>query len=414
MSILYDTGGTVRPLFTTSGVPAWGGGTGGDPEVPSGPLRNVATGCATSAFPLAPISGNGRMVAHRTTVVANTVGPRFEWVIHGGFGGNTAAPYHLRAAVAHTGEPPRPLSFDGEQAAAIPANPDLTVTSDPAPLTTRAGDILDVYVWASGPYQGDLTGYMPARDIGIAEGPYGNAYANLSPAPAGWSTIRQSRIVAPSDVPAWVLGGDSIAQGSSSFLDTAALARGIPAVKSAMGGDGYQYYPGRWESMYGRHTGFADHMIDQYGANSPNAPNALSFWRHAKANGIGYLVKATVAPRVRPDGTPPAADLAFNAWLRDGAPLTPDGTAPAEPGTAGAIRAAVIRPDGTVSEGEGAHPVDAISDTARAIEDPDRPGHFTAEAVAAQGSSTDWLHFNLKVHALVSARLERDLAILGY
>ena len=166
--------------------------------------------------------------------------------------------------------------------------------------------------------------------------------------------------------------------------------------------------------MYGKHTGFADHMIDEYGANSPNPAQALTFWEHAKGNGIAYLVKTTVTPRVPPDGTPSTADLAFNAWLRDGAPVTSDGTAPAEPGTPGAPRAAVIHPDGTIIAGSGDHPVDVISDAAAAIEDPGRPGHFTSEAVTAQGSDTDWLHFNLSVHALVSARLVRDLALLGF
>ena len=415
MTRLYTSTGADISVFTTGGDLVWGGGEPAQPVPPEGPMRNIATGCSVVSMPLSVTTGaSGRMVAHRTTLAVDAIQPVFEWVIQPGFGGTTTEPYQLRAAVAHLGELPKALTFDGGSAVTIPESPTMVLTSDPAPLNARAGDVLDVYVWVSARYMGDLTGYLPGRDVGAADGHYGTAMQNLTPAPAGWSTIRQSRIVAPSDVSAWILAGDSIAQQAGSFLDTAALARGLPAVKSAMGGDGYQYYPSRWGSMYGRHTEYADHMIDEYGANSPNAPNALAFWRHAKANGISYLVKTTVAPRVRPDGTPPAADLAFNAWLRDGAPLTPDGTAPAEPGTAGAIRAAVIRPDGTVSEGVGAHPADVISDTAAAIEDPARPGHFTAEAAAAQGSDMDWLHFNLKVHALVSARLERDLAILGY
>lgn len=415
MTRLYTSNGEPVSIYTTTGGLVWGGTGPVQPVPPVGPARNIGTGCAVAAMPLTVAAGApGRMVAHRTTLTVDAIQPVFEWVIQPGFGGSTTEPYQMRAAVAHLGNPPKALTFGGENAATVPASPDVVVTSDPAPLSALAGDVVDVYVWVSARYMGDLNGYLPDRDIGAAYGHYGTAMQNLTPLAGDWATIRQSRIVAPSDVPAWILAGDSIAQGSSSFLDTAALARGIPAVKSAMGGDGYQYYPSRWGSMYGRHTEYADHMIDEYGANSPNAPHALAFWRHAKANGISYLVKTTVAPRVRPDGTPPAADLAFNAWLRDGAPLTPDGTAPAEPGTAGAIRAAVIRPDGTVSEGVGAHPADVISDTAAAIEDPARPGHFTAEAAAAQGSDMDWLHFNLKVHALVSARLERDLAILGY
>lgn len=415
MTRLYTVTGEPVSIYTTTGELVWSGSDPVQPVPPEGPLRNIATGCSVVSMPLTVTAGAaGRMVAHRTTLAVDAIAPVFEWVIQPGFGGSTTEPYQMRAAVARLGEPPRALLFGGETTVTVPASPTMVLSSDPAPISALAGDVIDVYMWVSTRYMGDLTGYLPGRDIGTANGHYGTAMQNLTPLTGDWATIRQSRVVAPSDVPAWILAGDSIAQVSSSFLDTAALARGVPAVKSAMGGDGYQYYPGRWESMYGRHTGYADHMIDQYGANSPNAAQALPFWEHATASGIAYLVKTTVAPRVRPDGTPPAADLAFNAWLRDGAPLTPDGTEPADVGTVGAPRATVIRPDGTIADGSGDHPVDVISDTAAAIEDPARPGHFTAEAAAAQGGDTDWLHFNLAVHAIVSARLARDLALLGF
>ena len=415
MTRLYTVTGEPVPIYTTAGELVWGGSDPVQPVPPEGPDRNIGMGCAVVSMPLTVTAGAaGRMVAHRTTVTVDTINPVFEWVIQPGFGGTTTAPYEMRAAVARLGDPPRQLLFGGETTVTIPASPNMVVTSDPAPVDALAGDVLDVYVWASGNYMGDLTGYLPGQDLGAANGTYGVAMQNLTPAPAGWATIRPSRIIAPSDVPAWILAGDSIAQAAGSYLDTAALARGLPAVKVALGGDGYQYYPGAWSGMYGRHTGFADHMIDEYGANSPNASQALAFWEHAKGNGIGYLVKTTVTPRVPPAGTPPEADLAFNAWLRDGAPLAEGGTAPAEPGTPGAARAAVIHPDGTITPGTGGHPLDAISDSAAAIEDPSRPGHFTTEAVAAQGSDTDWLHFNTSVHALVSARLARDLELLGF
>lgn len=58
--------------------------------------------------------------------------------------------------------------------------------------------------------------------------------------------------------------------------------------------------------------------------------------------------------------------------------------------------------------------MDVISDSAAAIEAPYRPGHFTTEAVAAQGSDTDRLHYDSAVHGMVADRLVRDLELLGF
>lgn len=414
MTTLSNTAGQIVPVYTTGGRLVWGEGGGAGPVPPVGPDRNVATLCSVTTAPATIGGAAGRMAAHRQTLIVDAIQPRLAWVIQGGFMGNTPAAYRMRAAIAPLGGAPIPLTFDGEHEALIPGNPTVTVTSDPAPISVLAGDVVDVYVWASGDHQADLTGFLPGRDIGVSDGTYSQALTTLAPIGETRGTIRPARIIAPSDQPAWILAGDSIAQQNNSFLDRAAAARRLAAVKSAMGGDGYQYYPGRWESMYGRHTGFADHMIDEYGANSPNPAQALAFWNHAKGNGIAYLVKTTVAPRVRPDGTPPAADLTFNAWLRDGAPLTPDGTAPAEPGTVGALRATVVNRDGSVTEGAGGHPVDAISDVAGAVEDPDRPGHYTQAAADAMANHLDWLHYNGAVHQMVADRLVRDLDLLGF
>ena len=414
MTTLSNTVGQVVPVYTTDGRLIWGGEDRPDPVPPVGPDRNVATLCSVATAPASISGAVGRMAAHRQTLVVDAIRPRLAWVIQGGFGGNTPTPYTMRAAIAPRGGAPIPVTFDGEHEVSIPGTPTITITSDPAPISALAGDVVDVYVWASNDHQADLTGFLPGRDIGVSDGTYSQALTSLAPIGEARGTIRPARIIAPSDRPAWILAGDSIAQQGNSFLDRAAAVRGLAAVKSAMGGDGYQYYPGRWESMYGRHTGHADHMIDQYGANSPNAVQALAFWQHAKANGVSYLAKTTVAPRVRPDGTPPEADLAFNAWLRDGAPLTPDLSAPAEVGTPGAPRAAVIQQDGAIIGGAGGHPVYVISDAAAAVEDPDRPGHYTQAAADAMADWTDWLHYNGAVHQMVADRLARDLELLGF
>ena len=58
--------------------------------------------------------------------------------------------------------------------------------------------------------------------------------------------------------------------------------------------------------------------------------------------------------------------------------------------------------------------MDVISDAAAAVEDPDRPGHYTQAAADAMADWVDWLHYNGAVHQMVADRLARDLELLGF
>ena len=176
------------------------------------------------------------------------------------------------------------------------------------------------------------------------------------------------------------------------------------------------YFPGRWNERCAPHVPTAPYMIDQYGVNGAGRmPTAgLGFWNHAKANGVKYLVKTTIAPTTS-QGAPTMnhADAQLdNAWLRDGAPLTADKTTALPTGTtdATAVRCDVIRPDGTIKKGTGGHPIDAVSDTAARIES--SPGYVSDEAAAVIG--VDKLHPSPAVHAMLADRLARDLGILGF
>ena len=157
-------------------------------------------------------------------------------------------------------------------------------------------------------------------------------------------------------------------------------------------------------------------MIDQFGVNGAgNMPTAgLAFWNHAKANGVTYLVKTTIAPTTS-QGAPTmnhADAQKDNAWLRDGAPLTADKKTALPAGTTDptAVRCDVIRPDGTIKKGTGGHPVNVVSDTAARIES--SPGYLTEEAMAVIGG--DKLHPSAAVHVMLADRLARDLEILGF
>ena len=239
-------------------------------------------------------------------------------------------------------------------------------------LNGYAGEQLLIYSWVAsdgpGSVSADLIRLRAGEQTGTGE--WGTAMNGLSDAArdGAWS-YRPARVVAPSDQSSWLLVGDSILQGHWSYPDRATSARGLAAVKSAQGGEAHVFFPSRWNERCAPHVPTAPYMIDQYGVNSPGKMpvSGLAFWRHAKANGVKYLLKTTIAPTtLQGAATMSHADAQLdNAWLRDGAPLTADKTTALPTGTtdATAVRCDVIRPDGTIKRGTGnGHPIDAVSD----------------------------------------------------
>ena len=414
MTTISDTNGLARGVYTTAGRRVFGGPARRAAAPPNGPVMNVLSRCAPATFPRDAATGIGATSHQRVTVDVSK--PVLSWVFHGGFGGTIAEPFVLRAAAGVNGGPKYALTFSGAQQTSVPVE-GATMTADPLPVDVLAGDVLDVYTWTQGPkaYM-DLSGADSDEGATIHTGSYDPNHPAAAPL-IGWGTVRPARIGAPSTGRSWILSGDSIVQVSLSHMDYLSRRLNLASVKVAQGGDYHGAHPGpRTTMMYGPHLATATHMIDELGINQPLPEPALKFWKYMKANGITWLGKTTLAPRSSPSQTPPTEPLTFNTWLRDGAPLTADGSATVAAGTAGAIRAKVIKADGTIVPGSGAHPVDCILDCAAAIEDPNRPGMYTQQAtdLMTAAGHTDWLHYHESVHRLVGERLVRDLGILGF
>ena len=384
---------------------------------------NVATRMAAANNGARPEGGtSGTMAATRHLLAVDVDTVTVSWSSTYGYGFDTSGTY--RAAVAVNDGPVVPVTVDGGQQTwritkPLSTTPTVT-TSDPVRVPAYAGDTITVYVWAVPDEAGksissDLILRTPGDLYGT--GDWESALSGLKPTAqmGGWS-YRPARIVSTSNLSSWLGVGDSIIQGRWSYVDQALDMRGLPGVKSAQGGEAHVYFPGRWNERCAQHVPTAPYMIDQYGVNSPGKmPTAgLGFWNHAKANGVTYLVKTTIAPTTS-QGAPTmnhADAQKDNAWLRDGAPLTADKKTALETGTTDptAVRCDVIRPDGTIKRGTGGHLIDAVSDTAARIES--SPGYVSDEAAAVIGG--DKLHPSAAVHAMLAERLARDLEILGF
>ena len=437
---IYSTTGERVGVFRTDGTPVWAGGNGGSVTPPDGPDRNVARMCSVASIGKQPQSANGSFssTAHPLTVdVAEAVlawdaAPGYVTAQTGGV---------IRAAVQAGDGPVRTVTFDGASTARLdpPASAGHTIVSDPVRIDAPAGTTLHVLAWidadTTGPAVADTTSILPP-DRGHGTGPWTTS-PHLAPANASgemvggpWS-LRPSRIVAPSDRPAWVFSGDSIVQQSWSWGEQALDALGYAAVKSGRGGDAYALGGGYARALpsLAYATGFIDEMGINDGMRSwdVTAPSMLQLWRKVRAAGIEHVIKSTITLSVGTSddwatlegqtvtSVTDAGRVAVNQWLRDGAPLTADGAAPAPAGTAGGVRCTVVHPDGTVTVRDEGHPLTAVTDVVAAIESSPDSGKYAlgAPATAMRGWA-DGLHPSPGIHAILGERLARDLEILGH
>lgn len=427
MTTLYNTTGQQVSVYATDGRTVWGGTStptpAPDPVVPvtppTGPALNVATALSAGNNGATVAGGTtGTMVATDHTLTVDVGTATFAWVSTYGYAYDQGATF--RTAVTINGGPLIPVTVNGQatwRREKIANGEIATTTSDPITLNARAGSAMRVHMWAAADGSGQITADLIRQQLTdkASTGDWDTALAGLKDVswPGGWA-YRPARVVAPTDKTSWLLVGDSILQGNWSYLDRAANARGLAAVKSAQGGDGWVYYPGRWAERYAPHIATAPYVIDQMGVNDSTIANGLRLWNHAKANGAKYVLKTTVSPTTLEGATldRPAVQ-ALNAWLRDGAPVSADKATALPTGTTDptAVRCAVVRPDGTIKAAQGAgHPIDAVTDVAARIES--SPGYLSAEAAAVIGP--DRLHPSGAVHAMLADRLARDLGILGF
>lgn len=442
--MIWFTDGTPAPAWLTDGTQVWGSTDDGPVVPPVGPTRNVASLCTAATIAAAPAVKVGTFAATLHTLAVDVIDPYLEWVITPGFIKPTSGGV-LRVAVQAGSGPVRSVTFAGAASHRLdPAvGTSVVITSDPVTLSAHAGTVLRILAWVAPDDEGgvpaDATSLL-TTDPGAGGGPW-QTTPSLSPTTtqgAGVSggpswTLRPSRVIAPSDVDAWVAVGDSIVQQTWSWPERALAPR--PAVKSGVGGDAYIYHGAgsTFPNRVGAHLGYAGWVLDEFGINDTGtaqdplviATRALAFWRQVRDAGA-RIVKSTLTLNASSsddwstlEGQTPAATepgrAAFNTWLRDGAPLAPDGTAPAPAGTADAIRCTTISPGGIMTARDEGHPLNAVTDVVAAIESSPDSGKYAlgAPATAMQGWA-DGLHPSPGIHAILGDRLARDLELLGF
>lgn len=398
------------------------------PQPPTGPARNIATRCSAAnvGSAAASIDGAGAVTRHMFSVDATEV--TLAWDVTNGFRQPTVGGLY-RAAI-NDGSGWQAVTVAGSESWHIDATQKdslRTITSDPITLKAFAGDTIEVYSWV----EADGSGAAPASISGAVpgdrahSGPYAPTAAVRTP-PGGFA-MRPSRIVAPSDRPAWIIGGDSIFQQNWSFGAQAIDARGHAFVESAQGGEGFNS-DSRWSYRYGPHVPYATHWLDELGINEVTndwnfvTTNAIKHWKWVKDHGIQTLIKTTLTLSVSTsdnwrtlEGQTPARTPGrenFNAWLRDGAPII-DGAAVAV-GTPGATRCDVVTPDGSIIKGTGGHYIDAVSDVVAAVESSENSGRYSLAAGRLMAGHSDGLHPNGAIHQVLGERLARDLQLLGF
>lgn len=436
---IYSTSGARVGVFRTDGTPVWESGNDTPVTPPDGPDRNIAGRCTIASIGKTPGSSDGAFSSTAHPLVVDVVEAVLAWDAAPGFVTAQTGGV-IRAAVQAGTGPVRTVTFDGASTIRLdpPTSAGHTIVSDPIRVNATAGTVLHVLAWidadAAGPAVADTTSILPS-DRGHGTGPWTTS-PHLAPADASgemvggpWS-LRPSRIIAPSDRLAWVFSGDSIVQQSWSWGEQALDALGYAAVKSGRGGDAYALGGGYARALpsLAYATGFIDEMGINDGMRSwaVTAPSMLQLWRKVRAAGVEHVIKSTITLSVgssdnwatlegqTPNSITEAGRVAVNQWLRDGAPLTLDGTAPATVGTAPAIRCTVIAPDGTVTARDEGHPLTAVTDVVAAIESsPDSGKYAIGAPTAAMQGWADGLHPSPGIHAILGARLARDMRMLG-
>ena len=391
MTTLYNTDGRVVAIYDTTGRLVWGGTPpepAPGPTPPTGPARNIATRMAQMGG--GQSIGAGRLVATTHLITVDTLAPTLAWDFStNGMGGYSSdLESTARVWVSRGTGTPAPVHFGGMTEVVFPANEGMpaTIISDPIPLDLYAGEVLHVWVESTpigtGKVATSATQYVPGTDRGwVQGGTINDPLAGVGTSPA----MRPSRVIAPSDLPAWVLAGDSITQATDTYSEMWAASAGLAAVKSGRFGDSYNgQRPGtdRFPGQIAPHLPYATHLLDCYGINDNGTGLAIPTVAHRWWGQIlaaapdTRIVKTTLLPvSTSTDGWQTLAGqtatrtdrVHFNQWLRDGAPLV-DGV-PVAVGTVGADRCPVAQNGVIIQAAEGAgHPLAGVTDIADAVE----------------------------------------------
>lgn len=353
---------------------------------------------------------------------------------------STTATSEFRARIKSPSNGWQDIVFaDGATTATIPPASTYDIVSKPIPGNWYAGEPVTVMAWSrttgSGTGAASNQQTIPGVDPGAALNVTWEQALTATPGGTAALGLRPTFILGPSKTGrAWIGVGDSItAAPSEVHLDLAARLRGLPYSRAAQGGEshGGLLRGAGYDARVGTalRAGYADSIIDAYGINDGGAGGtaaingAAAFWKAAKADGAKRIVQITLPPAAQSSdgyatlsGQTPTHEhrVGYNRWLRDGAPMLGD-----TPGAAGttdpaAIRATVIKPDGTIVRGSSSHPLGEgwVTDCAAVTESSVDSGKFIPGL--PKEDYGDGLHFRGELYRLSGERLARDLKLMGF
>lgn len=421
------------------------GGTVAAPDAPfvpdSGPTRNIATNAGVLQNQWNP-GATGAATATRHLLHANAASITLGYFARPNptFGATTSTP--LRAWVRLRGGAWRAATFSGqaEVTLTVTATSEETllpehaqnVYTDPIAGPWRLGDEIEVLTWGQSSggtmgVQGVLDG---AYDLGMTTGSPSTvaAVSNAAFATAGRGT-RPSVILAPSSQESsWALIGDSNSVNPDrSYMAQAFRARNLPHILNGKHGLGtYHLNNGWWDFQLGEQVKYADSVFSALGTNdgNGNVPSVtqamVEAWTAAREAGVIRWVQATIAPRAWDNSGTIVGQMGpgdtLNPWLRDGAPVL-DGVAAAAGTTdPDAVRATVIRLDGTVVHGTGEHPMGDgwVCDAGGALESAVGSGLYDTTKEPLVYNPADSTHYPQAGHDVQAPILARDLALMGF
>lgn len=238
------------------------------------------------------------------------------------------------------------------------------------------------------------------------------AAGNVSPGVFYAYTAHAAHGIAREASPAVALAGDSISVGTGDnqfgFLVRALVDnQATPVPYQRLGANGERMAQWRLPSWLRRRLlpSGTTHLICEYGINdflynsdlSTLQANMVGFWSETASQGIA-VAQTTIGPATtstdnwatvenQKHRTFEASRVALNNWLRDGAPLAPDGT-PAAVGAAAASRA-----------GDESHPLSVVFEVADHIETARNSGIWKVGHISNDGGG---VHPNATGHAAMA------------
>lgn len=393
------------------------------------PVTQVANRCVFGGDKWTTAGILSRTDRHMHTARVAATGIRFAYT-NSGSGPSGAAPgpnaFTLAAAIEKGGTV-YPLTFGG--VARTTVDPGEVVVSDPCyAVSLSPGDDFYSRTYAEVASAGQKVP-ISMRETHIASRGDGSTYsttgADLTTVGSATPPASNARGIWPQAIggvptapgaTAVAVLGSSTPEGQGDNTSDAALppgyvaraceAAGVPYANFALSGDRFQYIRDATEQgrRFGDLLSWVSHIVCDYGVNdlinlrtlAQMQADGIAFWGYLAATGK-LVSQATFKPYTSstdgwvtvenqtPGGVNPTR-LAWNAWLRDGAPLI-----------AGAAAATGTTDPAAVRVGSAGHPLDAVLEVADALESSRDSGVWTP------GYTSDGLHPNPTGHAAAAA-----------